>query len=60
MGIRLFEHNQAAYDAAVSMLSESGKAAVIHPIGTEPRMDFLWDSGCSISEPSEKGRCEGF
>ena len=34
MGIRLFEHNQAAYDAAVSMLSESGKAAVIHPTGT--------------------------
>ena len=34
MGIRLFEHNQAAYDAAVSMLSEAGKAAVIHPTGT--------------------------
>ena len=34
MGIRLFDHNQAAYDAAVSMLSEAGKAAVIHPTGT--------------------------
>lgn len=34
MGIQLFEHNQTAYHAAVSMLSETGKAAVIHPTGT--------------------------
>lgn len=34
MGILLFEHNCAAYDAAVSMLKEYNKAAVIHPTGT--------------------------
>lgn len=34
MNIALFEHNQTAYDAAVSMLSETGKAAIIHPTGT--------------------------
>ena len=32
--IALFEHNQTAYEAAVAMLSETGKAAVIHPTGT--------------------------
>lgn len=34
MGIELFEHNQTAYEAAVAMLAETGKAAVIHPTGT--------------------------
>ncbi len=34
MSIELFEHNQKAYDAAVKMLSETGKAAIIHPTGT--------------------------
>ncbi len=34
MGIHLFEHNQKAYEAAVSMMEEEGKAAVIHPTGT--------------------------
>lgn len=34
MGIELYEHNQTAYDAAVSMLAQTGKAAVIHPTGT--------------------------
>ena len=32
--IKLFEHNKTAYDSAVQMLSETGKAAVIHPTGT--------------------------
>ena len=32
--IKLFEHNRIAYDAAVSMLAESRKAAIIHPTGT--------------------------
>ncbi len=32
--IELFEHNKIAYKAAVAMLSETGKAAVIHPTGT--------------------------
>lgn len=34
MGILLFEHNKKAYNAAVSMLLETGKAAVVHPTGT--------------------------
>ena len=33
-GIKLFEHNEAAYISAVRMLKETGKAAVIHPTGT--------------------------
>ena len=34
MGIELYAHNQRAYDAAVSMLAGTGKAAVVHPTGT--------------------------
>ena len=34
MSIRLLEHNQTAYEAALSMLSETGKAAVVHPTRT--------------------------
>lgn len=34
MGISLFQHNQEAYEAALFMLSEKGKAAIIHPTGT--------------------------
>lgn len=34
MSIDLFEHNAKAYDAAVSMLFETGKAAIVHPTGT--------------------------
>lgn len=34
MPMQLFEHNQIAYEAAVRMLSERSKAAVIHPTGT--------------------------
>ena len=33
-GIKLFEHNETAYISAVQMLTETGKAAVIHPTGT--------------------------
>ena len=29
--IELFAHNKTAYDSAVSMLSDVGKAAIIHP-----------------------------
>lgn len=32
--MQLFEHNRIAYDAAVTMIAETGKAAVIHPTGT--------------------------
>lgn len=34
MGITLYEHNRVAYESALAMLSETGKAAVIHPTGT--------------------------
>ena len=34
MPMHLYAHNQTAYEAAVRMLSERGKAAVIHPTGT--------------------------
>ena len=32
--LSLFDHNQRAYDAALRMMAEEGKAAVIHPTGT--------------------------
>ncbi len=32
--IDLFEHNRMAYQSAVAMLLETGKAAVVHPTGT--------------------------
>ncbi len=35
MPIQLFAHNQNAYEAALAMLDETGKAAVVHPTGTE-------------------------
>ncbi len=34
MPISLYPHNASAYEAAVSMLAETGKAAIIHPTGT--------------------------
>ena len=34
MSIKLYSHNEKAYLSAVSMLRETGKAAVIHPTGT--------------------------
>ncbi len=34
MSISLFEHNQAAYNAVIEMLADTGKAAVVHPTGT--------------------------
>ena len=34
MAIELFKHNETAYKAAVAMLAETGKAAIIHPTGT--------------------------
>ena len=34
MAIQLFQHNQTAYEAAIKMLAERGKAAIIHPTGT--------------------------
>ena len=34
MAIELFKHNQEAYESAVAMLAETGKACIIHPTGT--------------------------
>lgn len=34
MKISLFRHNQTAYEAALKMLSATGKAAIVHPTGT--------------------------
>jgi len=34
MEVQLYEHNQAAYDAAVELMAQIGKAAIIHPTGT--------------------------
>lgn len=34
MDLKLFEHNRQAYEAAVNLMDETGKAAVIHPTGT--------------------------
>lgn len=34
MAIQLFQHNKNAYEAALKMLAERKKAAVIHPTGT--------------------------
>ena len=34
MPIHLYEHNEKAYGLVMAMLSETGKAAVVHPTGT--------------------------
>ena len=34
MSIQLYDHNQKAYDAVVSMLAETNKVVVVHPTGT--------------------------
>ena len=34
MDLKLFEHNRKAYEAAINLIDETGKAAVIHPTGT--------------------------
>ena len=34
MGTMLFAHNQTAYESAITLMEEKGKAAVIHPTGT--------------------------
>ncbi len=34
MAMNLFMHNQTAYEAVTAMLTETGKAALIHPTGT--------------------------
>lgn len=34
MAVNLFPHNQQAYEAVIELLSQTGKAAVVHPTGT--------------------------
>ena len=34
MGISLFPHNQRAYEAAIALLNDKGRAAIVHPTGT--------------------------
>jgi len=34
MKIDLFEHNRLAYESAIAMMNQRGKAAIIHPTGT--------------------------
>lgn len=34
MALQLFEHNEKAYRAAVAMMQQYGKAAIVHPTGT--------------------------
>ena len=34
MSMILFQHNQDAYNSALEMLNETGKAAIVHPTGT--------------------------
>ena len=34
MSFQLFQHNQTAYESALTLLKKKGKAAVIHPTGT--------------------------
>ena len=34
VALRLFEHNEKAYHAAVRMMERYGKAAIVHPTGT--------------------------
>lgn len=43
MEIALFKHNQTAYEAAVGMMEEVGKAVVIHPTGLgNPLLHLNW------------------
>ena len=34
VALRLFEHNEKAYHAAIRMMDQYGKAAIVHPTGT--------------------------
>lgn len=65
--IDLFEYNRIAYESAVSMLRETGKAAVIHPTGTGKSFigfklcEDNWDKTVCWLSPSEyvyRTQCE--
>ena len=53
--IGLYAHNRAAYEAAVAMLDETGKAAIIHPTGTGKSFTALSSARITRTRP-----CAGF
>lgn len=67
MAVKLYEHNQKAYQSTVELLERTGKAAIVHPTGTgksfiafkfveqNPDKRFLW---LSPSEYIFKTQCE--
>ena len=68
MVMHLYEHNHQAYEAAVRMLAERGKAAVIHPTGTgksfigfklcADKLDLLFDKHIRRTKKSSgRNRC---
>lgn len=48
--IDLFEHNKTAYGSSVSLLSETGKAAVIHPTDTGKSLIVSCERGSWCSQ----------
>lgn len=52
MAVSLFEHNKTAYEYAVRMLAERGKATIIHPTGTGKSFihkSFIAPSGIKLT-----------
>ena len=45
VALRLFEHNEKAYHAAVRMMEQYGKAAIVHPTGNQMRDTPLCGKG---------------
>ena len=38
VALRLFEHNEKAYHAAVRMMDQYGKVAIVHPTGNRKEL----------------------
>ena len=55
MAVTLFSHNEKAYRNALKMLSEKGKAAIVHPTGTGK--SFI---GFKLCEEHPEKRFAGF
>ena len=45
VALRLFEHNEKAYHAAVRMMEQYGKAAIAHLTGTGKSYIFIAEMG---------------
>ena len=41
VALRLFEHNEKAYHAAVRMMDQYGKVAIVHPTGTGKSLSLI-------------------